>query len=358
MLFGISFLPDATPRTKSAIDYYTDALELADIAEQSGLHCVKMTEHYLGGYGGYCPSPLTFLAAVAARTKKIRLMTGCILPVFHHPVQTAAETAMVDALSKGRIEVGFARAYLPYEFDCFGISLDESRARFTACLETIIRLWTEPQVTVETPFFSFKNASSLPLPVQTPHPPIWVAAVRSRQSFAWIGEKGFNLLVTSSMNSLDELRDNISIYRESFQSGWAETGKRSRVTISLPLYIDESDSRAIEEGSRFLHLYHEVWADAVKSWEHVHSQDYPGYTGISRAIKNINLDSMRRERNAIIGSPARIIDSIHYLCQKLDLDQIIWQIDFGAMPGELAKRSLRLFVDRVLPQLSQTVGQS
>lgn len=62
MRFGLSFLPDCTAEMKSAQEYYSDALELSVLAEAGGLHSVKMTEHYLKAYGGYCPSPLGFLS--------------------------------------------------------------------------------------------------------------------------------------------------------------------------------------------------------------------------------------------------------------------------------------------------------
>lgn len=91
MRFGVSFLPDSSTETKSPADYYSEALALCDTAEKGELDYVKMTEHYLHPYGGYCPSPIQFLTAIAARTKNIRLMTGCILPAFHHPIQLAAE---------------------------------------------------------------------------------------------------------------------------------------------------------------------------------------------------------------------------------------------------------------------------
>ncbi len=101
MFHGLSLLPDCVPETKAPHDYFRDVLLLSRLADQGGMSHVKMTEHYLGGYGGYCPSPLAFLSAVAAATSRIRLMTGCVLPVFHHPIRLASEAAMVDAISGG-----------------------------------------------------------------------------------------------------------------------------------------------------------------------------------------------------------------------------------------------------------------
>lgn len=212
MDFGLSFLPDSTHNIKSASTYFSEAIQLSIAAEKYGLQSIKMTEHYLHPYGGYCPSPLMFLTAIAARTKTIRLMTGCILPAFHHPIQIAATTSMLDALSNGRLDVGFARAYLPYEFEALNVNINESRERFIETVSAVVQLWSQTKVSIETPFFKFTDATNFPEVVQKPHPPVWVAAVNSRQSFAWTGEKGFGLLVTPPMSSdLKELTANLDI---------------------------------------------------------------------------------------------------------------------------------------------------
>ena len=140
MEFDLSFLPDTNPQDRSARAYFDTALDLAARADAGGLHVVKKTEHHAHPYGGYCPAPLTFLAAVARCTRRVRLITGGILPVFHHPAQLAAEAAIVDGLSSGRLDVGFARAYLPYEFRLFDVPIDESRRRFIASVDAIVRL--------------------------------------------------------------------------------------------------------------------------------------------------------------------------------------------------------------------------
>lgn len=110
-----------------------------------------MTEHYMDPYGGYCADPLAFLSAVAAQTSRVRLMTGGIQASFHHPIQLAARTAQLDALSHGRLEVGFARAFLPYEFDAFGVDMDTSTERFRGTVDAVVRLWTGRQVSEDTP---------------------------------------------------------------------------------------------------------------------------------------------------------------------------------------------------------------
>jgi alkanesulfonate monooxygenase SsuD/methylene tetrahydromethanopterin reductase-like flavin-dependent oxidoreductase (luciferase family) len=348
--FGVSFLPDAAPGVKSAEDWFRDALELSVEADRGGLHTVKMTEHYLHPYGGYCPNPLTFLAAVAARTEKIRLKTGGLLPVFHHPLQLAAETAMLDALSGGRLDVGFARAYLPYEFAAFRVSLDESRQRFGDTVRAVIRLWTEDSVNLETPWFALRGATSLPRPAQRPHPPVWGTAVRSAESFTWLGENAFGLMVTLAMSTPAALRDLVDAYRRAYRQ--AHPGGVPRVAISIPLYVAETDRQAIDEGDRYLQRYLDVWTDAATSWDHVDSQDYPGYRGMAFALRRQTPKSFRANFNAVVGSVETVVAGVRTLAETLEPDEFLWQIDFGWMPIEHSRRTLRLFMEQVMPRLS------
>ncbi|MFF5207631.1 LLM class flavin-dependent oxidoreductase [Streptosporangium sp. NPDC000396] len=349
MFHGLSLLPDCAPATKGPDDYFRDVLLLSRLADQGGMSHVKMTEHYLGAYGGYCPSPLAFLAAVATVTSRIRLMTGCLLPVFHHPVQLASETAMVDAVSGGRLDVGFARAYLPQEFAAFQVPLDGSRERFTTTVQTVLRLWTEEGLSVDTPFFGFRDVTTLPRPVQRPHPPVWIAAVRSRSSFAWIGEQGYNLLVTPALTPLAEMSDHIAVYREAH----ADAGHPHppRVAASLPLYVGDTDEEACRIADPLLRAYLEVWAAAADSWGSAVSGDYRGYTGMSRAIRALDPVSFRTMGSAVVGAPATVAERIEEISEALGADGFLWQMDFGAVPGEVAVAGLERFLDKVLPAL-------
>jgi alkanesulfonate monooxygenase SsuD/methylene tetrahydromethanopterin reductase-like flavin-dependent oxidoreductase (luciferase family) len=171
MEFGIQFFPAVGPDQKPADQYWREALELTQLAERLGFTNVRTVEHYFLSYGGYSPDPLIFLSAAAAVTRSLRLITGAVLPVFNNPLKLAGQIGMVDAISGGRLEVGFARAFLPHEFARFGISMDESRARFDEGLEQVRRLLEDDKVTAHGRFHSFENATSLPRPTQKPRPP-------------------------------------------------------------------------------------------------------------------------------------------------------------------------------------------
>ena len=146
MQFGLNFFPCVSPDQKPAERYFREAMHLCSLTDEFGYTHIRQVEHYFKPYGGYSPNPLVFLTAAAMCTKNTRLITGAVLPAFNKPLKMAGEIGMLDGISNGRLEVGFARAFLPHEFAAFGVSLDESRRRFTEGLSQITMLLKDENV--------------------------------------------------------------------------------------------------------------------------------------------------------------------------------------------------------------------
>ena len=354
MKHGISFLPDVRPGGRTPAQYYADVLSVSRLADEGGLDFVKMTEHYLGTYGGYCPSPLTFLSAVAAQTTSIRLMTGCLLPAFHHPVQIAAQTAMVDALSNGRLDVGFARAWLPYEFEAFGVPMDSSRSRFEQTIEAVVRLWTQEKVSEETDYFAYENVTSTPPVTQNPHPPVWGAAIRSPQSFAWLARKGFGLLVSLPplRRELRHTRELIQIYRDTFAEAHPDGRIQPRVAVAVPLMVARTDAEARRVAVPAIREYLDVTAEAAATWTMFSSSNYPGYENMSRAYAAVTLEDLESDAAAVIGSPASAAEQVQELIGDLRPDVCLWNVDYGGQDLNVMRGSLELFISDVLPLIT------
>ena len=155
MQFGLNFFPCVGPEQKPAERYFREAMHLCSLTDELGYTHIRQVEHYFKPYGGYSPNPLIFLTAAAMRTKNTRLITGAVLPAFNKPLKMAGEIGMLDGISNGRLEVGFARAFLPHEFAAFGVSLDESRRRFTEGLSQITMLLKDENVSSKGEFNSF-----------------------------------------------------------------------------------------------------------------------------------------------------------------------------------------------------------
>lgn len=190
MEFGLQYFPCVGPDQKSGAQYFDECLRLTDLVDVYGFTHVRTVEHYFHPYGGYSPNPIVFLSALSQRTRQARIVTGAVLPVFNNPLKLAGEIGMLDAISGGRAEIGFARAFLPHEYERFGISLDESVARFDEGMKQIDLLLTGEDVSDDGEFHQFKNVTSLPRPTQSPHPKFWTAAFTTPESFEKAGRVG------------------------------------------------------------------------------------------------------------------------------------------------------------------------
>ena len=215
MQFGLNFFPCVGPDEKPAARYFREAMHLCSLTDEFGYTHIRQVEHYFKPYGGYSPNPLIFLTAAAMCTKNTRLITGAVLPAFNKPLKMAGEIGMLDGISNGRLEVGFARAFLPHEFAAFGVSLDESRRRFTEGLSQITMLLKDEKVSSKGEFNSFANITSLPRPTQKPHPPFWIAATNTPETFAFAGQHGCKVMAIP----LDppKMRDLIGTYRDAWK---------------------------------------------------------------------------------------------------------------------------------------------
>src|ERR1044071_6510635 len=248
MQFGVQFFPDVRPEEKSAQTYFTEALDLAEEADRLGYSHIRIVEHYFHYYGGYSPNPIVFLAAAAQRTRRARLMPGAVLPAFNHPLKLAGEIAMLDALSQGRLDVGFARAFLPHEFRRFGRTPDESIARFREGLEHVDLLLSRENVSHRGRFHTIENTSSLPRPTQLPRPKFYVAALTTPDSFEFAGRMGYSVMAIAFV--AEKMRPLLAAYREAWQAaGHPGDGE---VMIAFHMFCDPDGERARAFAAPFL----------------------------------------------------------------------------------------------------------
>jgi natural product biosynthesis luciferase-like monooxygenase protein len=351
MEFGIQFFPSVGPSLKSPAQYWDEALELTRLAEQLGYSHVRTVEHYFHSYGGYSPDPLVFLSAAAAITHKIRLVTGAVLPIFNNPLKLAGQIGMVDAISKGRLEVGFARAFLPHEFGRFGISMDESRARFDEGLEQVRLLLTEENVTFRGRFHSFENVTSQPRPTQKPRPQFWIAALSTKESFENAGRLGHHLMGIPIGGA--QMAELIKVYR----AAWSAAGHpgRGRVMLAFHMFCAESRDQAAAIAREPLNIYLKSIVDAASEWmSGVASKDYPNYQKMIEFISKESFESQVAKGSAWIGTPEDIRKVIAAYDAEVDgFECASLQVNFGLIGKADAERSMTLFAQDVIPYFKE-----
>jgi alkanesulfonate monooxygenase SsuD/methylene tetrahydromethanopterin reductase-like flavin-dependent oxidoreductase (luciferase family) len=345
MQFGVQFFPNFHPSHKSAAEYFAQSLDVAEEADALGYSHARSVEHYFERYGGYSPNPILFLSAVAQRTKKMRLVTGAVVPAFNNPLKLAGEIAMLDAISQGRFDVGFARAFLPHEFRRFGISPDESIARFREGLEQVELLLTQENVTHRGQFHSFENITSLPRPTQKPRPKFFIASTRTADSFEFAGRAGHSLMTIP----IGPLKDLLPVYRKA----WREAGHPGdgEVMIAFHMFCHEDPKLAREIPRPQFEDYFAALFEAAGEWtQGMSSKDYKGYDQSIGRMKNFTLENQIEARGALVGTP----DEIKTIVSRFEatvgkFEQASLQINFGTLDIAEAQKSMRLFAREVMP---------
>jgi alkanesulfonate monooxygenase SsuD/methylene tetrahydromethanopterin reductase-like flavin-dependent oxidoreductase (luciferase family) len=342
MKFGINFFPTVGPDEKPADEYFEESLRLVELAEELGYDHVKTVEHYFFKYGGYSPDPVTFLAAAAARTSRIKLVTGAVIPAFTHPLKLAGKLAMLDNISKGRLQVGFGRAFLPDEFDAFELSMDESRPRFAEGVRACQRLWSEEGVVFEGEFYRFGPVTLLPRPYQRPHPPVLVAAAITPSSCEQAGRDGHGLLLVPSISK-----------RETYADAAHEPGA-DEVHMSYNCYLSENAAEARGKGKEYSQRTNAVMRDAVAAWGERRSSGYAGYEQIVDRIGKADFDKALAENKVLVGDPDEVTERLKTIREWYGEVTISLQVISGNPTFEESVRTMRLFAEQVMPRLQES----
>ncbi|HMK67354.1 MAG TPA: LLM class flavin-dependent oxidoreductase [Stellaceae bacterium] len=344
--FGMQFFPDVGPEQKTAAQYFDESLRLVDFCDPYGWGHVRTVEHYFHPYGGYSPNPIVFLTAASQRTRTARLITGAVLPIFNHPLKLAGEIGMLDAISGGRLEVGFARAFLPHEFARFGVSVDESKARFAEGMEQVRRLLEEEKVAADGQFHRYPPTTSLPRPTQRPRPQFWVAAIATPESFENAGRLGHWIMAIPMAGG--RMAELVGRYREA----WRSAGHKGhgRVMLAFHMFCHPSRQEAAAIAREPLNRYLRSLVDAASDWTAgMSSADYPGYDKIIEGLSRETFDTQLASGSAWVGPPGDIVEqAIEYHRKVGGFESASLQVNFNTLAYEDAAASVRLFSERVM----------
>ncbi|MGE0383188.1 MAG: LLM class flavin-dependent oxidoreductase [Gammaproteobacteria bacterium] len=145
-------------------------------AEELGFASYFVGHHRFTPGFGQTQHPWIVLSAIAARTARIRLGTSIFLLPLSHPLEVAEQVASLDVLSAGRVIFGPGLGYRPYEFQALGLPYERRGRLMSECLEVVQGAWRQESFSYQGEFFSFRDVTVTPRPVQRPFIPIWVGA--------------------------------------------------------------------------------------------------------------------------------------------------------------------------------------
>ncbi|MGY0063280.1 LLM class flavin-dependent oxidoreductase [Streptomyces sp. LZ34] len=324
-----------TGELPSPAERFEEVVETGVAAERLGFDAYAVGERHAGPF--LSSSPTVVLGALAARTSRIRLLTGVTVVAVLDPVRVAEDYATLDQLSRGRLELVVGKGAEAGHFDLFG--LDEARQWDLQAekYELLRRLWREEKVTWEGEFRPpLKDVTTVPRPYDGP-PRVWHGSATSLNSPELAAKHGDPLFTANAIQPREAYAKLIRHYRERFEAYGHDPRQAHVAAGSGGLLIADTVEQTI---ARYKDLYEERVRQSFKP----HLADKPGYNTPFRTIEDAIENGPQ-----LIGSPQSIIDKIlgYHEVYRHDLQSVT--VDgLGLGPVE-QRETLQRFAEEIAP---------
>jgi probable LLM family oxidoreductase len=313
-------------------------IEEAELADQAGLDVFGVGEHHRQDFA--ISTPAVVLAAIAARTKTIRLTSSVTVLSSDDPVRVFQEFSTVDLISHGRAEIMAGRGSFIESYPVFGFDLEDYDRLFAEKLQLLLKLRTDNPVTwTGTMRAPLDNVGIWPRPVQNPLP-VWIAVGGTPQSVIRAGNLGLPLAIAIIGGEPERFAPLVDLYR---QAG-AQAGHKPetlKVAINSHGFIAETSQTAAD-------TYFPPYADMF------------GRIGRERGwppVTRPQYEAGRSKRGALlVGDPNEVADKILLEHTFFKNDRFLMQIDMGSLPHAQTLKAIELFATKVAPQVRKALG--
>jgi alkanesulfonate monooxygenase SsuD/methylene tetrahydromethanopterin reductase-like flavin-dependent oxidoreductase (luciferase family) len=327
------YYPDVETKTPNQL--YKESVDQMVLAEDLGFTSVSIPEHHFINYLTV-PSPLLLATKVAERTKSIPIITAVLVLPFYEPLRLAGEIALTDHLTDGRLQLGLGRGAFKYEFDVLGLSLEESRGRFSELVELLDKLLSQKDVTYEGQYYNVvEPITIMPESLQRPRPPFWMAVI-TEGAIRWAVQQGHNVLTTPLREGWETTKGQATWFVE-------ERDKLGKTDIQhcmvRNLYVSK-DRKDLEAKAELLYENHRRFTNLFET---------PGTVdqGVVRPI-DVPMTVHEAAQNTIFGTPDEVIERLK-AHEELGIDIVHVNMAFGADHADITKCQ-ELFAEEVMPE--------
>jgi alkanesulfonate monooxygenase SsuD/methylene tetrahydromethanopterin reductase-like flavin-dependent oxidoreductase (luciferase family) len=336
-LFPASTDPDGDGRI------IEETLREGRLCDELGLEMLWLAEHHFDGICAYV-DPVTFAAALAASTERIRIGFAVAQMSLHHPIRMAEQMALIDNISRGRLLVGLGRgtAYNIYDYQGYGIDPAEAHARLLEAEEIMLKAWTTEPYEHRGRFWQLQLPLLRPRPYTKPHPPI-IRACASEEATLEMARAGRPFLMNVQSN--DVTRHRVELYRRTMREGGFDEAAVARnladTWVWRNVFVAETDAEA-ERLALPAFEAQAAFRQAMRRriYEEQGILLKPELTPAARSDP----------RHALLcGSPATVAEAIAEI-DAIGVGGLILVFRLGPMTAEVAEGSLRLFMQKVAPE--------
>ncbi len=317
------------------------------LGEELGFHSAWFAEHHFTRYG-IGSSALVFAGAIAARTDKIRLGTAVLVPPLHNPIRLAEDTATLDLISNGRLDVGFGRGASRSEFAPYGIDHSDTQARFQESVNIIRGLWTTPEYTHEGSHYSVQQANLVPQPAQKPHPPIYIAATRTPETLEFAVSNSFPTMIGLTVDTAPAIE--LCHRYEAMSAAAGHNITAASIPFFRYCYLAGTEEQARADAQKSLN-----WVIDLLQWRGTLNGASEASSSIeewrrTRGKPSLTFDHVAAHRS-IIGTPDQCIAKLKSL-QAQGIKYFGCNFAFGCMPRDKVTAAMRLFAEEVMPEFA------
>ncbi len=346
MEFG-SFMEFHCREGMSQADAFHESFGLVDMAEDLGLDAIWMAEAHFNPDRAVLSSPMVVGAAIAGRTKRIKIGTAVHVLPLGNPLRTAEETASLDQISNGRLDYGVGRSGLPGAYEGYGIAYSESRERFFECLDVITKAWTSDRFSHQGKFYSFDDVCLVPKPLQKPHPPIRIAAT-TNETFPLLGKMGYPIFIGVRGLTMSQVAEQVRTY----EKAWKDAGHLGPIDVSLrvPVHVSHSREAALRVSEEsFMRQFRRLGAQLAASVAKEGSDPREDRASRGEQLAALSWDRVQGQKVAV-GTPETVVDQLQEMKETLHLSGVVAELNAGELiPQDKIASSLRLFCEKVIP---------
>lgn len=317
-------------------------LEMVRMADRGGFDIVWAAEHHALEMT-IAPNPFQILTWWAAHTERIHLGTAVVVAPYWHPVDVAGEAALLDLFSGGRLEFGIGSGAYQREFDRMhpGLKQSEGWRYMQEMLPVLKALWAG-DTAHEGEFWSFPTATSVPKPLQQPHPPIWVAA-RAPVTYDYAVKNGCNIMSWPLTRPMSE----VELYKSRLDEAMASNPDSNRPVFAMMRHTALYDRKEDWEGPvRAAQRQLGQFENLFKNLGDV-TNGFPKEVDLASIANRAEYDPRMLHENLMFGTPDEVIAKLKPY-EELGVDAFIYYASLGLGQKE-QKRSLELFVNEVIP---------
>ena len=353
--YGTLMFPNSYFDPQKAHDLYDMYIEEYQFAIEVGFDGVQINEHH-NNPGNMMPAMNmigSILAKLTSRGKIVLL--GNALPIHDNPLRLAEELAMMDVISGGRVISGFVRG-IGIESLATNTNPAYNRERFEEAHDLIVKAWTTPgPFRWEGKHYHYRVVNPWVLPLQKPHPPIWVPGTVSPETIVWAAKHQYPYIALGT--PVEATQKMWKLYEDTAaEEGHTVTSENFGYVMQV--CVADSDERAYEEGKNFYWQLGKVFAPRPSHW-----QSPPGYTSRASRISRqptstpsaieISYEQALEVGQMVVGSPDTVIEKLKHVVDGVNPAWLVLWAREGTMSHEAAMRCLELLGTEVIPAIKE-----